>query len=375
MDTNYERDIIKYNILTSSEVAELLGTTRQRISAIAKSGEIEPIKQTSQGMLFLRSDIEAYKKKKELGYISSLQSFHPIYDGSGSTHKSIEFFKDNIEKLDQIDSIYIFFDEIDAAIRNFYVASNFKIRELYHIETPHFIIKDKNGQELWLGACNCGYCGTGPRGSQTVLSVLRDTKRLGNFNLSNEEIENILFNRVVNIFIDNEGNADIIESESLIDQSHNKRDFSANIYLFRNHLVLLQDSCSIWNKNDKYPLGVIEKYRAFIPDPQEILFFPTKQQAIEAGYTGSLTHTLNDEVYCFIIRDATGRELWLNPLIDNQKPLNKQNNVCEILKFCGFEIDTNNTNTITSKLSNWLNTTLRIIHPEQPRPISIHKNK
>lgn len=376
MLSDYERDFIKHNVLTSSEVAELIQTTRQRVSAIVKSGEIEPIKQTSQGMLFLRSDIEAYKKKKELGYISPLEnSFHPIYDGSGSTHKSIEFFKENIEKLAQIESIFIFFDEIDAAIGNFYIASDLlKIGELRHVETPHFIIKDIKGQELWLGGCNCGYGGTGPHGSRKVLSMLRDSKRLSNFNYTNEQIEEILYNRVVNIFIDSEGNTEVIKRQSLVDESYVKRDFTARLYLFRHNLVLLQDACSVWNKNDKYPLCVIEKYRAFIPNPQEIIVYPTMEQARDSGYIGLNRGYADEEIYRLIIRDATGRELWLNPLIDDEKPLYKQNNICELLKSCGFEVDIkDNNNSTASKLFTWLNTTIRVVRPEPQRPILIRK--
>lgn len=375
---DYERDFIKHNVLTSSEVAELIQITRQRVSAIVKSGEIEPIKQTSQGMLFLRSDIEAYKKKKELGYTAPLvNSFYPLYDGSGSTHKSIEFFKENIEKLDRIESIFIFFDEIDAAIKHFFMASDLvKQGELRHVVTPHFVIKDINGQELWLGGCNCGYGGTGPHGSRTVLSMLRDSNRLSNFNYSDEQIDEILYNRVVNIFIDSEGNTEVIKRQSLVDESFVKRDFTARLYLFRNYLVLLQDTCSIWNKNDKYPLGVIEKYRAFISDPQEIMIFPTIEQARDAGYIGLNRGYLHQEIYRLVIRDSSGRELWLKPLIDCEKPLYKQNNICELLKSCGFKVDIeDNNNSTTSKLLCWLNTTLRVVRPEPPRPILIRKNR
>jgi len=373
---DYEKDFIKHNVLTSSEVAELIQTTRQRVSAIVKSGEIEPIKQTSQGMLFLRSDIEAYKKKKELGYVSPLaNSFDPIYDRSGDTYKSIEFFKENIAKLAHIESIFIFFDEIDAATGNFYIASNLlKIGELRHIETPHFIIRDINGQELWLGGCNCGYGGTGPHGSQKILSILRDSNRLGNFNYTNEQIEETLYNRVVNISIDSKRNTEVIAHQSKVDESYVKRDFTARLYLFRHNLVLLQDPRSIWNKNDKYPLGVIEKYRAFIPNPQEIIVYPTRDQARDAGYIGLNRGYSDEEVYRLIIRDSTGRELWLNPLIDSEKPLNQQNNICELLKYCGFEFDIKDTNNNTaSKLLTWLDTTLRVLRPEPQRPISIRK--
>lgn len=58
-------EYIRANILTTSEAAELLQVSRQRISLIVKNGDIIPIKNTSQGMLFFRSDIHEYKLNKD----------------------------------------------------------------------------------------------------------------------------------------------------------------------------------------------------------------------------------------------------------------------------------------------------------------------
>ena len=136
--------------------------------------------------------------------------------------------------------------------------------------------------------------------------------------------------------------------------------------------MLLQDSHSIWNKNYKYPLEVIEKYRVFILCPQEIIVYPTKEHARDFGYIGLNRGYLDEEVYRLIIRDSTGRELWLNPIIDNDKPIYQQNNICELLNYCGFDLDIKENNT-NSKFFTWLNTTLRVIRPEPQKPIVISK--
>lgn len=68
-----------------------------------------------------------------------------------------------------------------------------------------------------------------------------------------------------------------------------------------------------------------------------------------------------EEVYRLILIDATSGKSWLNPLIDNEKPICKQNNLCALLKFCIFELNIQDRdNSTASKLLTWLNTPLRV---------------
>jgi excisionase family DNA binding protein len=57
-------DFIKNEVLTTSEVSEFLGVTRQRVSQMISAGKLKPIKKLRGDSLFLRIDIE--EKKKEL---------------------------------------------------------------------------------------------------------------------------------------------------------------------------------------------------------------------------------------------------------------------------------------------------------------------
>jgi len=57
-------DFIKNEVLTTSEVVEMLGVTRQRVSQLISSGKLTPVKKLRGDSLFLRSDI--LEKKKEL---------------------------------------------------------------------------------------------------------------------------------------------------------------------------------------------------------------------------------------------------------------------------------------------------------------------
>ncbi|MEB3752464.1 hypothetical protein EP10_003379 [Geobacillus icigianus] len=56
---------IKNEVLTTSEVVEILGVTRQRISQMISAGKLNPIKKLRGDSLFLRQDIEERKKELE----------------------------------------------------------------------------------------------------------------------------------------------------------------------------------------------------------------------------------------------------------------------------------------------------------------------
>ncbi|MCL9970339.1 helix-turn-helix domain-containing protein [Anoxybacillus kestanbolensis] len=58
-------DFIKNEVLTTSEVVEILGVTRQRVSQMISSGKLNPIKKLRGDSLFLRQDIEERKKELE----------------------------------------------------------------------------------------------------------------------------------------------------------------------------------------------------------------------------------------------------------------------------------------------------------------------
>lgn len=49
------------NILTSIEVSNILGITKQRVAAIVKDSKLKPFKKTSAGMLFLKDDVLRYE--------------------------------------------------------------------------------------------------------------------------------------------------------------------------------------------------------------------------------------------------------------------------------------------------------------------------
>lgn len=57
-------DFIRNEVLTTSEVTEIMGVTRQRVSKMISDGKLIPVKKLRGDSLFLRIDVE--EKKKEL---------------------------------------------------------------------------------------------------------------------------------------------------------------------------------------------------------------------------------------------------------------------------------------------------------------------
>jgi hypothetical protein len=60
-------DFIKNEVLTTSEVKEILNVTRQRLHALVSSEKLKPIKRLRSESLFLRADVEHLQEElKEL---------------------------------------------------------------------------------------------------------------------------------------------------------------------------------------------------------------------------------------------------------------------------------------------------------------------
>jgi hypothetical protein len=348
MENTALRNYIKANVLTSTEACELLQVSRQRLSTITKEGVLTPIKSVAQTMIFLRSDVENYIKYKRPQHI--LDSFAPLYDYSGTTSKSLTFFEDNISRLSNVVSIFIYFEKMDALLNNFFMPSgDYQGYLLQGLHIPHFIIRDVEGKELWLGGCNCGYNGAGPNGSIEILDYLEKSSAI---KLPPNYSDVIFSNKIVNFFVNEDGSTETVTRDCIVDSFDGNG--SVNAYYHTKRLVLLHDALPSYKSDVEKT--IITKYRAFIPNPTEVIFFPKPNMAREAGYIDLYQNTYN-----VIIVDATGRELWLNSCNISITPSHKQDNVREILELCGF--DFGNNESVSQKISDWLATALHFIRP------------
>lgn len=293
----------------------------------------------------------------------------PLFDRSSNTCKSVKFFKENRTKLSDIIAIYAFFDRLDAVLNNFYIVTDSEVYgDLKRVENPYVVLQDIEGREMWLSGCNCGYTGTGPRGTKSILKILREEETINKYQFTDEFIENISSYRKITMVKKDNINWDITFTNSpfFTSKIHHNR---ASLLSFRNNLILIQDPNDLWNDS---PVAVIERYRAFIPNPTKIMIFPSDELAIENGYSIYRDYGINRQTaYKIIISDSSGRQIWLNTLINEDKHVLKQITIQSILKYCGFETDENtllNDNVdenVIKRILSWLNTNIRSV-PIQP---------
>ncbi|MDO3660749.1 DNA-binding protein [Bacillus sp. C28GYM-DRY-1] len=58
------RDFMDKEVITTSEAIQIIGCSRQNLKQLVDYGTLTPIKTTNRDRLFLRKDIEGYKKKR-----------------------------------------------------------------------------------------------------------------------------------------------------------------------------------------------------------------------------------------------------------------------------------------------------------------------
>lgn len=353
MDNVRLRDFIEYNVLTSSEAAAILKISKMSISKFVKEGVLTPVKQSSQGSLFLRADIEEYKKKKDKSNINRWKNI--LFCDESATHRCVKYFKEHMHEFSDIEGVFVFFNDLDAIINDYYIESDYYSEGTFRrTEEVHFILKDVAGKEMWLKGCNVGYGGTGPHGTADILRYLRNKGALPTDQFSDELIEEYIWSRKLSIIRDENNGWEIIrEDSSFSDICH-----GASLYSLSGKIVLIQEQENFQYDAD---LKTLSTYQAFIPEPKQIMIFPTNEMAEEYGYVFQQSFgTLRKSIYNVIIIDKSGREIWLKSYFDNKKHPYTDTSIKSILQSCGFPTDPKellegNTNTkFARRIINWL---------------------
>ncbi|CUB27241.1 MULTISPECIES: DNA-binding protein [Bacillus amyloliquefaciens group] len=63
-DVEELREFLDNEVITTSEAIEIIGCSRQNLKQLVDYKTLVPIKTTNRDRLFLRKDIEGYKKKR-----------------------------------------------------------------------------------------------------------------------------------------------------------------------------------------------------------------------------------------------------------------------------------------------------------------------
>lgn len=111
-------------------------------------------------------------------------------------------------------------------------------------------------------------------------------------------------------------------------------------------------------KMDTQPIDFLSKYSFFVPQPVSVTFM-TRAIAKETGHY--ISSTLGSTYYPIIIKDVTGRELWLDYFLDEDIPISKQQDLQTILKEMGMNITKEDSDKLTVRLKKWLSIEPRIV--------------
>lgn len=351
MDVAAKRLYISQNVLTISEVTEVLNVSRQMVREYIKKGELTPVKETPNGFLFLKDDVMQFKDK-EYYYLLEQRLFKKKeIIGEGVTRKGLDYFSKYLENdCKSINSVRLYFDEYNALLDGYFTyIGDYADQQLMTVHSPLCVIGLKDGREIWFSSFNCGYDGEGPHSSETILKKIGVEK-----NLTDE-----LFNYdVVSYFKENErwtveksNNKTQLTRERLFGKLSN---VTGKVFLFNGNLVLLEDSKYrlYWDADQSQ---FINKYLDFIPQPISVSIL-TKNEAIKTGHCrmefGNVVY------YQVILKDRSGREIWFQRYIDENESMKKQKSALDILESIGFKIKDSEKNW-SEQLKMWFNYTLK----------------
>ncbi|WP_337983431.1 hypothetical protein [Lysinibacillus sp. C5.1] len=315
------KTILEHQMITSAKAAEMLEISKQRLLAMVKSNGIYPIHQSSQGNLFMRSDIVKLRN----GTIEVKKKM-PVIINDGSTSEAKGKIEEVLNILDEITHIFVYFDSFDAILDGFYIVSENDLSDLKSLKSARFIIRDINGNEAWFYNLNCGYGGEGPSGSKEVLEKLGIPETLS-MNVKDHDYD------IVKYFKNEEGQFEVHKNSSDFERVTESK---ATLYYYKGKIVCLQDKKNYLSYMDDKEKFLYE-YSSVVPNPSEIILFNSRESAIEHGYF-TKDFFGKDIVYQVVLSDQQGRELWLCPLVNDNSALKYQKDVQQILEFCGLDV-------------------------------------
>ena len=321
------RAFIKDNVMTFSEVSTYLNMNKQSIYNLIKKKELIPAKYTPKCVIFSKNDVIRYHNKEHYKRLEETKYKTNIAYGSGGTSRAIAYFEENVNNIEAIIKITIYFYDEDAIFdNNFYIYDDYSENELLIISTPRMVIEFNDGTKpLWLHGVNCGYGGTGPNGS---IEILKKIGISSNMALEVEKHKKITYykeNNEWNYFPSNSFNDGI-----------NKDPFG-HFYLFNDSIVLLEDFDLYHNmiKNNTYTTeDFIKKYIKFIPQPIKIAVLSREYAIANGYYKDSITN-----VYQIIIIDSSNRQIWIKKNIDDLNNIRNNQSIKDILESLGYELD------------------------------------
>lgn len=328
---NYSRkeleEIISGEVLVPSEVAALLGVSKASVSNMIARGTLVPIKTSMGSSLFLRSEIEDYKNKR-----AHKNVLVPATIIGGGVSACDRYVQENYtsEVVDKAIGIFIYFFDEDAIEDRFYSPSQVpKQNRLTAVDVPHLVVRFSDSREDYFASYNCGYGGTGPSHTYRLLTDV--------FGVAPDIANAVYHSRILKLYKEDEWkiamqvDRDYGDIQS-IQEEH--QFFASRYYMYNGNLVVCKSRVGdMWMRHKISEQTKLEDclydYFGFLRNPSSICLY-SREKAIETGhYDASFTGSVI--AYQIIVKDDSGREVWLDYEIDEDMPLAKQSTLMSLM--------------------------------------------
>lgn len=337
------KQYISDNVLFSADVRNILGVSRQTISNMVDDGRLIPIKRNSTSMLFFKPDVLALKEQSR--QIVEANSKRYISTETATDYSVEEFL--TVAPLDDIVSVKLYFNRIDAIYNGYYLlyeGTKIYKNQYQDVNAPTFVATTKDQTEYWFFGMNCGYNGTGPRGTEKILKELEVPKDKIDLLFNSSQITYhrekdgwSIGAQVQKIYKD--ANENCLKTQKSYNDIEDNRFFYLRTGAYNNNPVtVLQPRDILMPTMDVQIEEVLEDLFFYFGNVAQVLIYDKD----EAKASGHIMHQQYNpyfsQTYQVILQNASGYEIWLPYAVDDKKPLYKQPNITEILCACGIDI-------------------------------------
>ncbi|MCR5837174.1 MAG: hypothetical protein K6G88_11760 [Lachnospiraceae bacterium] len=334
------KKIAQDNVVTTEEACEILKRTRQQLQTYIRHGELEAFKVTSNINLYWRPEVIALSNKIN----QRTPSYSTVIVGDGYTDRTVKAVKELNINPDDIEEIYVFFEEYDGVSHGFYqLIDELMPNRLIPIEGAHFVVILKNGKEYWFNGVNCGYYGEGPHGTWKILTnwgILSDNV--------DDFVKYIADVSVLHIIRNGEQFELITEKSEFRqedEESYGARYDKIRVRLWQyNGSTVLTQQSKYWDLMDT---DLMMTFAHFLPEPEFVKFF-SKEEAFETGHFS--IESGRTTVYQIIIQDRYGKQIWIEYPLERMQ-IKDNEALKELLIRLGMHIPEEK---LIDKIRNWL---------------------
>lgn len=323
MNNEFKAQIIQ-NIMTTVEVANFLGVTKQMISILVRENKLPYLKEFKNGFIFFKPDVISYKNKFATERNSDIELYF-----TGHSPSTLNYALNWCEKAGELETIELYFWNFEALLDGYYFVNNDNLPNLpNNISLPTCVITSKRNKKLFVNGFNCGYPGTGPRFSSEFINKITNLRDMDRIIASNQIIK--FFNNGT------EWNYNCPNSRFPHNYSvdKNRIDTLFHFKSINKNIVVAQKRTTNF---DLSPTDFLSLAKLFIPNPQKMYFFKTHKEAKENGYF-LINNKLDENIYRIVIIDQNGNQLWLNEYSDAMLSLENNTSIKKLIEASGFEI-------------------------------------